>query len=123
MLARLYASVVSLPETEPTDREYPRPPHEAWAELYRDLKGLLGRWDAVREVFDPYDDITDPPVVGSLADALASVYVTCSYVLALTGDAPANDVAWELASSFEIDDGHHAIDAMRAIAAQRKRRA
>lgn len=119
-ISALYATVLALPEIEPPEADYPDGwSHADWSVLYHDLQGLLGPLDHYREIFHPYEDESEPPVVGSLADALADVYGVAVNALSIADQGMLTDAAFDLGLQFEIIAGHGAVDAMRAIDAHR----
>lgn len=119
-VSALYAAVLALPDIEPSDTEYPdRWSHDEWWALYHDLKDQLGPIDRYREIFNPYEDESKPPVVGSLADAIADVYGSVVRAVRVADVGTLADAAFELQLEFEIKAGHYAVDALRAIQAHR----
>jgi hypothetical protein len=118
--ATLYRATMVLPEIEPSSTEYPRLwSHEEWARLYGELKVKLGRLDRYREIFDPYEDDSEEPVIGSLADSIADVYGEALRATRIANSGALTDAAWELQFHGEVHWGHHALDVMRAIHAHR----
>jgi hypothetical protein len=107
--------MLALSEAARTDRKYGETPYEEESALFDDLKHLLGPLDRYREIFHPYDDDEEPPVIGSLADDIASVYGGATRALHIAADGSATDAAWELKFEFEVHGGRHALGAMRAI--------
>ena len=73
---------------------------------------LLGRHDSYFEVFDPYVD--EPPVVGSLADDLADIYLDLARPLRLFDRGRVADATWEWVFSMRSHCGDHLVDALRA---------
>ncbi|MEO6349241.1 MAG: DUF5063 domain-containing protein [Candidatus Limnocylindrales bacterium] len=117
ILAALVAHAMKLPLVErggPT--ELAEFTIEQSTSLRKSLIAHLGKYDFYSEVYDPY--VPEEPVVGSLADALETVYSdlfpgVASWVGSSAGGR--RTAVWDWQFKFEIIWGHHAIDAIRAI--------
>src|SRR2546430_7270141 len=74
-LLRLYERILEVPLTFPaSDRADDLWPASTGSQLQRSLSGQLGPFDLYLAIFDPYEDASDVPVTGSLADDLADIY-------------------------------------------------
>lgn len=90
------------------------PGPEPWRTIRRTLAGLLGERRHYREVFDAYN-FEDDPVIGDLADDLASVHRELWDGLRLWDAGRRRDAVWEWRFSFEAHWSEHATSALRAI--------
>ena len=109
VLPRIYATGLALPNVEPgNDDAAP----VVVSPLAR-VRSLLGRYDSYWEVFDPYVD--ESPVVGSLADDLAGIYMDLATPLAAFDAGRTADAVWEWSFNLRGHCGDHLVDAMRAI--------
>ncbi len=114
-----YAAVLALPDMTPPEASYPdRWPEVASVALYHDLRDLLGPLDHYREVFNPYEDESQP-VDGSLADGIVALYGAAVTAMSIADRATLTDAAFGLQLEFRIHSGHHAVDLLRAIHAHR----
>lgn len=109
VLPRVYAAGLELPDVEPMDEDL-APAVES--PLSR-VRKLLGRDDNYSEVFDPYVD--EPPVVGSLGDDPADIYLDLARPLRTFDAGRVTDAVWEWRSGLRGHCGDHLVDAMRAI--------
>lgn len=128
ILPKLIDEAISLPDVDLSDSDQQiegtgdamfsvevRRSKQEWERLCNQLKEKLGDWDLYREVFDPTQD--NEVIVGSLADAIADIYLDLKYGIAMkeTQQAPLEDIIWEWRFSFNCHWGKHAIDALRTI--------
>jgi len=109
VLPRIYATGLDLPNVEPGDDDAA----PVIASPLTRVKSLLGRYDSYSEVFDPYVD--EPPVVGSLADDLADVYLDLARPLEAFDAGRTADALWEWRFNLLRHCGDHLVDAMRTI--------
>jgi Domain of unknown function (DUF5063) len=87
LLPNLYAAGLALPDTgilypagddeDDEDADYeitePNPDrigHDEWRRLYHSIQSLVGPRNFYREVFDPYEPLSEQEVTGSIADDL-----------------------------------------------------
>jgi uncharacterized protein DUF5063 len=115
-IAELYGAGLRLPNTEPSDRDAPQMQIENQRRLMTEIVDRIGG-DSI-----PYSFVFHPlepnakPVVGSLADDLASIYQDLyegSALLAAGGTV--EDVIWTWKINFEIHWGRHALGALQAL--------
>lgn len=114
LLARLYAAALALPHADPSDGPGAAGAGAAEDRLRRTLAGLLGERCHYREVFDAYD-FEEDPVVGDLADDLASIHRELWDGLRLWDGGRRQDAVWEWRFGFETHWSEHATGALRAI--------
>ena len=115
-IAELYGAGLRLPNTEPSDQDPPEMPIGDQRRLMTEIVDRIGG-DSIPYsfVFHPLEMSADP-VVGSLADDLASIYRDLyegSAWLA-TGGA-VEDVIWTWRVNFQIHWGRHALGALQAL--------
>jgi hypothetical protein len=131
LLPRLYSAALALPDTdilfpdtddidgdadyEPPDRNPDRASHDEWREIYRSLEQLIGSRNYYREVFDPYEPVTEKEVTGSIADDLTDIYRDLRTGLAAWKRGDSRAALWEWRFPFETHWGEHATSALRAI--------
>jgi len=131
LLPRLYAAGLSLPDTgvlflddeeDEEDGQYEAPPpnpdragYDEWRQLYHSLQELIGDHDSYREVFDPYEPLTEGEVTGSLADDLADTYRDLRAGLAAWDRGDSGNALWEWRFGFECHWGEHVTGALRAL--------
>lgn len=91
-------------------------PHETWRDLYRSLGALIGPERVhYAEVFDPYAEPAETPVIGSLADDLADVYRDLADGLAKWRRGEREAALWQWRFQFTAHWGEHATGALRAL--------
>jgi hypothetical protein len=136
LLPRLYAAGLALPvtdilfdsedadedESEETVPEAPEPTrdpdrgaHEEWRALYLSLGALIGERNFYREVFDPYEPVTEAEVTGSLADDLADIYRDLRAGLRKWERGESGEALWEWRFHFEGHWSEHLTGALRAL--------
>jgi hypothetical protein len=95
---------------------------EVWKPLFRSLETQLGQqWNFYREVFDPYEDSTEPPVTGSLADDLCDIYLDLVRGEELWARGEFDAAVWNWQFHFQCHWGEHATGALRALHALAER--
>jgi hypothetical protein len=135
MLPALYATALALPirpdtalgepleEASEAGRQSPEAEeaelakhHARWSALHDSLAQQLGdRWDSYREVFDPYGDPGEEPVIGSLADDLSDTYLELGRGFELWNAGRHEEAVWEWRFGFERHWSEHVTGALRAI--------
>ena len=114
-LLALYGGAVSLSVGDPSDSDLPAARHEEWAALHQRLGSKLGDFDYYSLVFDPYD-LEAKPVVGSLADDIASIYQDLGDGLVMIEGGESLEAAvWQWRWSFDNHWGRHAAHALYAV--------
>jgi hypothetical protein len=135
ILPELIGDAISLPDTDPWERNVPDDPnepddmgqdlskspvnldmrHEAWQVLYESLKEKLGDSNLYWEVFNPVTE--SEAIQASLADDIAGVYQDLKNGLALRKEEGAvlAEVIWEWRLLFYSHWGEHATGALRTI--------
>ncbi|HJT19778.1 MAG TPA: DUF5063 domain-containing protein [Nitrospira sp.] len=111
LLPHIYAAALELPDVEPATDELERT-GESPSPMAR-LRSLLGRYDEYFEVYDPY--VETGPIIGSLADDLADIYLDLVRPLAAFDAGETADAIWSWRASLHGHCGDHLVDAMRAI--------
>ena len=115
-IAELYGAGLQLPLTEPSDRDAPDMPVEDQRLLMTRIIDRIGKDGFYYSfVFHPLEPNPEP-VVGSLAEDLASIYHDLyggSALLAAGGDV--EDVIWAWGINFQIHWGRHALGALQAL--------
>lgn len=136
LLARLYTGGLALPD-EPEDDEADNPDEDAqgddsaalahqpdpdrlgharWRELHDALAAQIGlERNFYEEVFDPYRDPREEPVVGSVADDLADVYQDVRAGLLKWDRGERRNAVWAWRFDFTVHWSEHALGALRAI--------
>jgi Domain of unknown function (DUF5063) len=136
LLPQLYVAGLALPTTnilfegEDTDDDEPegaleeaseltRDPdhgdHEEWHALYVSLGALIGERNRYREVFDPYEPVTEVEITGSLADDLADIHRDLRGGLRKWMRGESGEALWEWRFLFEEHWGDHVTSALRAL--------
>jgi hypothetical protein len=136
LLPRLYSGGLALPSTDtlygaetPEDeeeenaveeapnitRDPDRGDHEEWRALYASLGALLGERDYYREIFDPYEPMTEAEVTASLADDLADIHRDLRAGLRKWERGESGEALWEWRFHFENHWGQHLTGALRAL--------
>ncbi|HTK43032.1 MAG TPA: DUF5063 domain-containing protein [Gemmatimonadales bacterium] len=135
VLPRLYAAALALPSTdalfpdkEPAEGEDPAaeavadpvpPPDrgrpEPWRELHTSLTSLIGDRNVYREIYDPYEPLSESEVTGSLADDLADIYRDVRAGLVKWARGESGEALWEWRFNFQIHWGEHLTGALRAL--------
>ena len=111
LLPRIYSAAMELPDVEPEtddlssegDAVSPMPT----------LQPLFGRYDGYFEVYDPY--VEDEPVMSSLADDLADIYLDLARPLGAFDAGHVADAVWSWRFNVRGHCGDHLVDALRAI--------
>ena len=114
ILARLYAAALELPAIESGGGSDAESLGEGERAVLLALGALIGSRRHYRELFDAYDFEAEP-VVGDLADDLASVYGELWSGLQLWRAGRTEDAVWEWRFSFEVHWSEHATSALRAL--------
>jgi hypothetical protein len=84
--------------------------------LARDLSERIGaRQNAYWEIFDPYADPPEDPVLGLLSDDLSDIYLDLANGAELWAAGARDEAVWEWRVGFESHWGEHATGALRAI--------
>jgi len=135
VLPRLYAAALALPSTdalfsdkEPTEGEDLNaepvtdpvaPPDrgipEQWRALQSALTSLIGDRNVYREIYDPYEPLSESEVTGSLADDLADIYRDIRAGLQKWARGETGEALWEWRFNFQIHWGEHLTGALRAL--------
>lgn len=112
-LVGLYSTALRLPAGEPTESDVREAKHAEWSALHQRLVFKLGDFDYYSLIFDPYE-LDSTPVVGSLADDIASINQDLKDGLAMIEETP-DAAAWEWRESFKTHWGRHATHALYAV--------
>lgn len=130
LLPRLYAAALDLPQvaglfenasgnealSDPAAvGERADPDREISPALFGSLSDLIGDWNLYREVFDPYEPVTEPEVAGSLADDIVDVYRDIRAGLLKWRRGESGEALWEWRFNFESHWGQHVTGALRAL--------
>ena len=115
-LLRLYERILEVPLTFPArGRADDLWPASTGSQVQRSLSGQLGPFDVYRAIFDPYEDASDAPVMGSLADDLADIYGDLKRGLEPWEAGDLDEASYEWRFGFEFHWGRHAVSALCAI--------
>jgi len=115
-LLRLYERILEVPLTFPgSDRADDLWPASTGSHLQRSLSGQLGAFEFYRAIFDPYEEVSDAPVTGSLADDLADIYGDLKRGLEPWQAGDLEEATYEWRFGFEFHWGRHAVSALCAI--------
>jgi len=106
LLSRIYSAGLDLPDVQPTDDDVDAEVASPMAKL----TSLFGRYDNYFEVFDPFVD--EKPVVGSLADDLADIYLDLARPLAAFDAGRTSDALWTWKFNLQGHCGDHLVDAL-----------
>jgi len=99
------------PDLEALDRYQAR-----WHAVFGDLQSRLeAGWEHYQEVFDPYADPSEEPVIGSLADDLADIYMDLMAGEHHWRAGNYDRAVWEWRFRFETHWSEHLTGALRAI--------
>ncbi|HWO89631.1 MAG TPA: DUF5063 domain-containing protein [Gemmatimonadales bacterium] len=130
LLPRIYAAALALPLTDVVfdknqhDADAPVPEsitdpdrgdQAEWSGLVRPLGAWLGKWCHYRDVFDPYESLSEPEVTGSLADDLCEIYRELRSGLRKWKRGDSGGALWEWRFGFETHWGKHSTGALRAV--------
>ena len=110
-LAPSWLSAITLERTTDPDRMT----HDDWWPLYKALSAYLGARNYYREIFDPYEPVSEKEVTGSLADDLADIYRDLLSGCRKWSRGERTGAHWEWRFGLESHWGEHATGAIRAI--------
>jgi hypothetical protein len=85
------------------------------AALCRSLGVLIGERSFYREIYDPFESLTEPEVAGSLADDFTDIYRDLQDGLAKWDRGETGEALWEWRFNFENHWGEHLTGALRAL--------
>ena len=102
---------MELPDVEPTTDDLSSEGNVA--SPMTTLQPLFGRYDGYFEVYDPY--VEDEPVMSSLADDLADIYLDLARPLGAFDTGNVADAVWSWRFNVRGHCGDHLVDALRAI--------
>ena len=129
-LSRLYVAGLDLPSTEllftdedddeeDVDLEFPADPDRLgrpeWSGYYGSFSRILGKWNAYRETYDPWDPPSEDDVGGHLADDLTDIYVDIKSGLLKWERGDSGGALWVWRFGVETHWGDHATGAIRAL--------
>jgi hypothetical protein len=89
--------------------------HEEWSQLYASLGALIGERNFYREIFDPFEPLTDPEVTGALADDFADIYRDVRAGLRKWQRGESGEALWEWRFNLESHWGEHLTGALRTL--------
>ncbi len=119
-LARLCEVGVRLPMVEPATEGVDATPEavtahtEEWTKLSSGLRQVFGQLDGYWEIFEPTEK--EEPVLGSLANDIAEIYLDLKDALKLleSGNAP-DDIHWDWRFEFHSHWSKHAASALKVL--------
>lgn len=115
-VAELYAAGLGLPLTQPSHQDAPdMPPEERSRLMSETLASVGGQGMPYSLIFHPLAT-NEEPVVGTLADDLASIYEDLyGGVELLAAGGTHEDAIWEWRLNFQIHWSRHALGALQAL--------
>jgi Domain of unknown function (DUF5063) len=99
-----------MPSSDPDHGE-----HEEWSQLYASLGALIGERNYYREIFDPFEPLTETEVTGALADDFADIYRDVRAGLRKWQRGESGEALWEWRFNLESHWGEHLTGALRAL--------
>ena len=113
----IYAAALELPhpftKRMSADLAGAQPPADSVARVIARIVGLnpQGYW----EVFDPFKDPPEEPVVGSVVDDIGDIYRHVARGLVLFESGEHAEALWEWGFNFRVHWGEHATGVIRAL--------
>jgi hypothetical protein len=115
-IAELYGAGLRLPNTEPSNQDAPEMPTDDQRRLMTEIVDRIGGDSTYYSFVSHPLEPNAKPVVGSLADDLASIYQDLHEGSALwAAGGTVQDVIWTWRLNFQIHWGRHALGALQAL--------